>query len=201
MDFGDITTFGMDVVPKTNMGSQWVLTRLHARYTKESLGADITFKAAPAIIGGREVPGTDGKLEHGAQPSSFNNFQARYAIRHAWQGHRLQGAASRHLGREAGRQRVRHAGREVCAEARSRAARESGARVVREARHPGDRLHAGLEHEHGNEHHDGTGPSTAGTTGKKGCLGCAVTDTEGAASAAWLAAIGAIVVARAGERG
>jgi len=41
------------------------VTRLHARYTKESLGQDIVFKEAPAIAGGREVMDKNGKPEHG----------------------------------------------------------------------------------------------------------------------------------------
>jgi MYXO-CTERM domain-containing protein len=44
------------------------------------------FRAAQPIVGGREVPGNTGSLEQGAQPSSYNNFQGRYAIRHAWTG-------------------------------------------------------------------------------------------------------------------
>jgi hypothetical protein len=67
-------------------GSDFVLTRLHARYTKSALGDDLVFKTAPAIAGGREHL-VDGKgLERGARPSSDNNFQARYAIRHPWTG-------------------------------------------------------------------------------------------------------------------
>ena len=66
--------------------NDFVLTRLHVRYTKESLGEDLTFRAAPAIVGGRETRGVDGRLEHGATPSSSNNFQARYAVRHPWNG-------------------------------------------------------------------------------------------------------------------
>jgi hypothetical protein len=66
--------------------SQFVLTRLHARYSKGSLGDDLFFRAAPAIVGGREFV-TDGKrLEQGAKSSNLNNFQARYAIRHPWTG-------------------------------------------------------------------------------------------------------------------
>ncbi|HEY8040552.1 MAG TPA: DUF2330 domain-containing protein [Polyangiaceae bacterium] len=64
----------------------WVLTRLHARYGKEALGQDLVFRAAEPIEGGRESRGTDGQLEQGARPSSQNNFQARYAIRHPWEG-------------------------------------------------------------------------------------------------------------------
>jgi hypothetical protein len=67
-------------------GARFVLTRLHARYDKSSLGEDLVFKAAPPIAGGREFL-TDGKsLEQGAVSYSVNNFQARYAIRHPWEG-------------------------------------------------------------------------------------------------------------------
>jgi hypothetical protein len=59
----------------------FVLTRLHYRYSPTGLGEDLVFRAAAPIEGGREnTPG------HGARPSSVNNFQARYAIRHAFAG-------------------------------------------------------------------------------------------------------------------
>jgi hypothetical protein len=64
----------------------FILTRLHARYSKEALGQDLVFKVAPPISGGREVRGPDGSLEHGATPAAIDNFQGRYAIRHAWTG-------------------------------------------------------------------------------------------------------------------
>ncbi|MCA9585132.1 MAG: DUF2330 domain-containing protein [Myxococcales bacterium] len=67
-------------------GSDFVLTRLHARYTKDASGEDLFFKAAAPIVGGREMLQKDGKLERGALPSSVNNFQARYIIRHPWTG-------------------------------------------------------------------------------------------------------------------
>lgn len=63
----------------------FVLTRLHARYGKGSLADDLVFREASAIAGGREVRGPDG-LERGSRSSSRNNFQGRYAIRHAWTG-------------------------------------------------------------------------------------------------------------------
>ncbi len=72
--------------------SEFVLTRLHARYDAGSLGEDLVFEAAPAIVGGREWPKSDkGELEQGAKPApastgGMNNFQARYAIRHPWTG-------------------------------------------------------------------------------------------------------------------
>ena len=65
--------------------SGFVLTRLHARYTKDDLGEDLVFRKAKAIAGGREFRrGKD--LEQGAQDAPVNNFQARYAIRHPWKG-------------------------------------------------------------------------------------------------------------------
>jgi MYXO-CTERM domain-containing protein len=64
----------------------FVVTRLHARYSKDSLGDDLFFRAAPPIVGGREFVQTEGKLELGARPDATNNFQARYAIRHPWTG-------------------------------------------------------------------------------------------------------------------
>ena len=89
----DFATLGADVMPtKTkdddlyNPARQFVLTRLHARYDKASLGEDLVFRAAPAIVGGREFL-TDGKsLEQGSRADSWNNFQARYAIRYPWKG-------------------------------------------------------------------------------------------------------------------
>jgi hypothetical protein len=61
-----------------------VITRLHARYTKGSLGEDLVFRVAPPISGGHE--GSPGAADHGATPSSSNSFQARYVIRHPWRG-------------------------------------------------------------------------------------------------------------------
>lgn len=66
-------------------GTDFVLTRLHARYGRD-LKDDLVFRAAPPIAGGRERIDRGDKLEEGAQPASFNNFQGRYAIRHRWTG-------------------------------------------------------------------------------------------------------------------
>jgi hypothetical protein len=91
--FGDLATLGGDVLPNSqeNAMSGWsgfVLTRLHARYGKNSLGEDLVFRAAPPILGGREFMQEEGKLETSARPSEGgqNFFQARYAIRHPWAG-------------------------------------------------------------------------------------------------------------------
>lgn len=79
-------TLGADVLPG---GATWgyVLTRLHARYSKQTLGEDLVFASAPPILGGREhVVGENGELEEGATAGGVNNFQGRYIIRHAWEG-------------------------------------------------------------------------------------------------------------------
>jgi uncharacterized protein (TIGR03382 family) len=79
--------------PPTNpLGSmRFVLTRLHARYGKDTLGEDLVFREAGPITGGREVRsarsgGGESALETGASSGYANNFQARYAVRHPWTG-------------------------------------------------------------------------------------------------------------------
>jgi hypothetical protein len=63
----------------------WVLTRLHTRYSRDTLSEDLIFREAQPVIGGRA--GGDGRsLDAGAQPSQANNFQGRYIIRHYWTG-------------------------------------------------------------------------------------------------------------------
>jgi hypothetical protein len=66
--------------------TSFVLTRLHARYSKEALNEDLVFRPAGPIVGGREFVQSEGKLEEGSRPDSVNHFQARYAIRHPWEG-------------------------------------------------------------------------------------------------------------------
>ncbi len=96
----ELSTLGADVIPtyeralrgrvpsnlQWQMPSEFVLTRLHARYDSSSLGEDLVFRAADAIAGGREFVNADGHVEQGVQDASTNNFQARYAIRHEWEG-------------------------------------------------------------------------------------------------------------------
>ena len=88
LDQGDLSTFGGDVIPGVAQQGMYgvTLTRLHARYAKDALGADLVFKAAPPIVGGREFMADNGKLERGSRPDSTNNFQGRYAVRHPWTG-------------------------------------------------------------------------------------------------------------------
>ncbi|HUS27939.1 MAG TPA: DUF2330 domain-containing protein [Kofleriaceae bacterium] len=100
LNYHDFVTLGSDVItmggddddmPRKRggggRGSNFVLTRLHARYGKD-IKDDLVFKAAEPIVGGREfvVDPETHKLEEGAKPSGTNNFQGRYAIRHEWTG-------------------------------------------------------------------------------------------------------------------
>jgi hypothetical protein len=67
--------------------SDWVLTRLHARYDAASLSEDILFEPAKPVTGGRSQ-GEGQSLEKPGevQPAPVNNFQGRYIIRHYWTG-------------------------------------------------------------------------------------------------------------------
>jgi MYXO-CTERM domain-containing protein len=93
LDMGDFATLGADVLAGGKgkvapyEGYDMVLTRLHARYGT-SITDDLVFKAADAIVGGREfvIDEKTGKLEEGSHKDSMNNFQGRYAIRHEWTG-------------------------------------------------------------------------------------------------------------------
>jgi hypothetical protein len=78
----ELTVLGADVMPKSAPASYgWVLTRLHTRYSRETLGDDLVFTPAPAIMGGRG----DGPTT--AVPSTGdNNFQGRYIVHHPWKG-------------------------------------------------------------------------------------------------------------------
>jgi hypothetical protein len=86
LSYREISTLGGDVMPSGGWSGNVVLTRLHARYTKEALGQDLVFRAAPGIQGGQESRDREGALSTEAQPASWNSFQGRYAIRHPWTG-------------------------------------------------------------------------------------------------------------------
>jgi hypothetical protein len=90
MDAQDLFTLGADTLGEgAEQDFSWTLTRLHARYGRETLGEDLVFQAAEDIVGGREfVVDAEGNLEEGARPADWggNNFQGRYAIRHEWEG-------------------------------------------------------------------------------------------------------------------
>jgi len=89
---GEMLTLGNDVLPSTGANEgydpsqNFVLTRLHARYDKTSLGEDLVFRAARPIEGGREFDREAEGLRQTAVESQYNNFQGRYAIRHPWTG-------------------------------------------------------------------------------------------------------------------
>jgi hypothetical protein len=68
-------------------GDGWVLTRLHARYAKDASTQDLVFRPAPPVVGGREDYGeAHPTIEPIIEPNGESSFQARYVIRHAWQG-------------------------------------------------------------------------------------------------------------------
>ena len=83
----DLLTLGADVVGKPRAYTGRTLTRLHYRYTAQTLGEDLVFRRAPALEGGRGMPSLDGKLANDVLTTrDMNNFQGRYAILHPWTG-------------------------------------------------------------------------------------------------------------------
>jgi hypothetical protein len=84
----DLSLLGGEVVHRAGERplSPWdtTITRLHVRYTKDSLGEDLVFRAAPPIEGGTR--NTEGS--HAARPASGtqSTFQGRYIVRHPWDG-------------------------------------------------------------------------------------------------------------------
>ena len=108
LDNTDLTLLGADVLPSVikagdqppappvqgrgvtippGMPYDFVVTRVHARYTKAALGEDLVFKKAAPIEGGREYGTMHGKQT--AQPlpeGQPSQFQGRYIIRHPWTG-------------------------------------------------------------------------------------------------------------------
>ncbi|HXU01509.1 MAG TPA: DUF2330 domain-containing protein [Polyangia bacterium] len=78
--------------PKPFYGTppSWVLTRLHARYSKETLSEDLIFRQAKPVMGGRAnwngTNGDEGASVSATADGGINNFQGRYIIRHYWTG-------------------------------------------------------------------------------------------------------------------
>ncbi len=87
LDGSDIQTLGGDVLPQ-GAGGDWVLTRMHFRYTEQILGEDLVFRPASGIRGGNGIPDANGRLaETGAIASGdWNSFQGRYVQLHPWTG-------------------------------------------------------------------------------------------------------------------
>lgn len=78
----------LDMERLTGGPSFWggVLTRLHIRYNKDSLGEDLVFREAPPVTGGRGIWEKHG-LSRGTEPAEFQDaFQTRFIIRHPWPG-------------------------------------------------------------------------------------------------------------------
>jgi hypothetical protein len=90
LDPGDLKTLGGDVAGAASHGSSptsdWVVTRLHARYGQDTLGEDLVFRAAPPIEGGNGW--REGPDKHASGPTRWgqSQFQGRYIVRHYWQG-------------------------------------------------------------------------------------------------------------------
>ncbi len=83
----DTDLLGARVSPKGASARGWVLTRLHMRYSRETLGDDLVFRPAPPVQGGREDRGRSEQSKDALPaPGGTNAFQARYVIRHAWKG-------------------------------------------------------------------------------------------------------------------
>ncbi len=101
---GDLYTLGGDVFgegsasdgpggravpgqPFFGQASSWVLTRMHTRYSKDTLSEDIVFTPAKPVRGGRaQGMGTSAEAPGAVEMAGSNNFQGRYIIRHYWEG-------------------------------------------------------------------------------------------------------------------
>ncbi len=81
LDGAEIATLGANRLG--NADGSWVVTRLHTRYSKDSLSEDLVFKAARGMAGGRADRGDGGGPQH-AFKEETNNFQGRYIVRHYW---------------------------------------------------------------------------------------------------------------------
>ena len=111
--------------------SSFVLTRLHARYTRDALGDDLVFKEAPPLVGGRERTSRERRARDvGGRRLRFRARDERVpgSLRRTSpvdRPDRLRGSGPQRVGRTAERHRQRgreaSAGRRVCA-ARKRAA-------------------------------------------------------------------------------
>lgn len=62
------------------------VTRMHLRYTKETMPEDLVLRAAEPLTGGREVRGSTGELESTTVGGTLNAFMARYTVRHPFAG-------------------------------------------------------------------------------------------------------------------
>ena len=73
--------------PFFGSASSWVLTRLHTRYSKDTLSEDLVFQPASPVVGGRaRFDGTSVEAPGEVKPDRTNNFQGRYIMRNYWEG-------------------------------------------------------------------------------------------------------------------
>jgi hypothetical protein len=84
LEAAELATLGADVLPQVVKSGRSILTRLHTRYDRQTLSDDLVFREAPALMGGRE--GENQTQLASLSSGGANAFQARYVIRHAWQG-------------------------------------------------------------------------------------------------------------------
>ncbi len=88
----ELAVLGADVMPdvappsgRRSRGTPWTLTRLHYRYDAGSLGEDLVFREAAAVVGGRDVPSASGHIDQSVtEGGTTNAFQGRYVILHWW---------------------------------------------------------------------------------------------------------------------
>lgn len=84
LDSDELATLGADVLPNGH-NQNYVLTRLHYRYSSEDLGEDLVFRQAEPLEGGRGIPSPDGVMMPTQIGRYQNQFQGRYVILHPWE--------------------------------------------------------------------------------------------------------------------
>ncbi|PRP91133.1 hypothetical protein ENSA5_58700 [Enhygromyxa salina] len=84
--FDDQGQLKQDSDVRWQISGDFVLTRLHARYDKDTLGEDLVFERAKGIAGGQGMP-VNGKVDPEVRETGdWNSFQGRYVILHYWEG-------------------------------------------------------------------------------------------------------------------
>lgn len=79
----DLVTLGASQTSASD--DNWVVTRMHTRYDRQTLSEDLVFRAARPAIGGRaEREDGGGPWKSSLRSNESNAFQARYIVRHYW---------------------------------------------------------------------------------------------------------------------
>lgn len=81
MGEGDLLSLGARAANADPKATNWVISRMHARYGAEDLDEDLVFQVAEPLIGGTTLQGGQGSYK-----GSFNTFQGRYLVRHQQRG-------------------------------------------------------------------------------------------------------------------